>query len=80
MTDDLRQTLHQLAREHLDWEGPLPEGDLAEHLDSMQRLGLVVAIEDHFRIAFEPEDDAQAHTLADVEAVIRQRLAERDGA
>lgn len=76
MTDDLRSTLHRLAADHLDWQGPLPEGDLAEHMDSMQRLALVVAIEDHFSIAFEPEDDESARTIADVEALVRAKLAE----
>lgn len=49
--------------------------ELAAHLDSMQRLTLVVGIEDHFEICFEPEDDEQAHTLGDVTRIVSQRLA-----
>ncbi|HCH61706.1 MAG: hypothetical protein CL927_06515 [Deltaproteobacteria bacterium] len=48
--------------------------DLAENLDSVQRLTLVVAIEDHFEICFEPEDDEEAQTLADVTRIVRLRL------
>lgn len=48
------------------------DADLAEHLDSVQRLTLVVAIEDHFEVCFEPEDDDQVHTLDQaVDAVLR---------
>ncbi len=47
--------------------------DLAMHLDSLQRLSLVVAIEDHFQICFEEEDDTQVRTLAEVVAFIEQR-------
>lgn len=78
--DTLRETLQALAREHLSWEGPLPAGDLAQHMDSMQRLALVVAIEDHFQVAFDPEDDESARTLDDVERLLRAKLAEAAGA
>ena len=50
--------------------------DLSEHLDSVQRLTLVVGIEDHFKICFEPEDDEQATTLRDVARIVRRRMAE----
>ena len=46
-----------LVKDELGFTQPLPEGDLSEHLDSIQRLSFVVAIEDHYHIAFEPEDD-----------------------
>ena len=52
------------------------DADLAAHLDSLQRLALVVAIEDHFAIAFDPEDDARAATLGGVIEVVAARLAE----
>ena len=41
----------------------------------MQRLTLVVGIEDHFEICFEPEDDEQALTLGDVTRIVCLRLA-----
>lgn len=77
---DLRRTLHGIARDTLRRDADLPEGDLSEHLDSMDRLALVVAIEDHFRVAFEPEDEAALTTVDDVVRVLARRLAERDAA
>jgi acyl carrier protein len=58
-------------------EGALPEGDLADQLDSMQRLTLVVAIEDRFLICFEPEDEVGVVTLQDLVATIQVKLQER---
>lgn len=72
--ETVRQRIEELARTELSWDGPLPQGDLAEHLDSVQRLTLVVAIEDTFEICFEPEDDASATTLDDVVGVVVRRL------
>lgn len=70
---EVRETLQRIARDNLGWTQPLPDGDLAERLDSVERLALVVAIEDHYQIAFEPEDDEQIRTLDDVIAVIVKR-------
>lgn len=50
------------------------DADLGEHLDSIQRLSLVVGIEDHFEICFEPEDDEEAVTLGDVTRIVVQRM------
>lgn len=73
MSDDVRAQLDALAADVLGWKGPLPAGELAESLDSMQRLALVVAIEDHFGVAFEPEDDEAARTVDDVVALLRAK-------
>ena len=51
--------------------------ELGQHLDSIQLLQLVVAIEDHFEICFEPEDDDESTTLSEVVRIIEQRLAAR---
>lgn len=66
----VRERVESIARDTLRLEGPLPDGDLADHLDSMELLSLVVAIEDAFQISFEPEDEAVARTLDDVIDVI----------
>ncbi len=76
-SSDLRATLRALAIEQVGELTFGPDDDLAEHLDSMQRLALVVAVEDHFAIAFEPEDEEAAQTLADVERLVAARLAAR---
>jgi acyl carrier protein len=76
-TTEIRSTLAELAQTELRLEGALPEGDLADQLDSMQRLTLVVAIEDRFLICFEPEDEVGVVTLQDLVATIQIKLQER---
>lgn len=77
MTDaQLREQLAAVVREALGREGDLPEGDLADALDSMDRLTLVVAVEDAFGVAFEPEDDAAIRTVDDLVAVLARRLGD----
>ena len=75
--DSIHETVLQLASETLDHDGPLPAGDLSEHLDSMDRLALVVAIEDHFEIAFDPSDEEEIRTLGDVVQTISTKLKQR---
>jgi acyl carrier protein len=72
----VRQRLAEIAAQQLGWQRPLPEGSLAASLDSMERLALVVAIEDGFGIAFTPEDDATVDTVDDLVACILERAAE----
>ncbi len=74
--DTVRAKILAVVREELKFAGPVPEGDLSESLDSIQRLALVVAIEDHFEICFDPEDDAAATTLDDVVRIVCRRLDE----
>ena len=76
MADPVIEALHALARKELKLT-ELPEGDLAEHLDSVERLTLVVAIEDHFRITLEPADEELVNTLDDVVALVHRKLAEQ---
>ena len=55
----------ELARRELRLDRPIaPDAELSGALDSLQRLALVVAIEDHLQISFEPEDDEQAMVRA----------------
>jgi acyl carrier protein len=75
----VRAELDDLAATTLGRPGPLPDGDLAEHLDSMARLSLVVAIEDHFRVAFDPEDEQEIRTADDVVALIVRKLGDELG-
>ena len=73
--DEIRDQIARIATAELgDGLSLSPDGDLAEQLDSVQRLTLVVAIEDHFEIAFEPEDDAAVRTLQAAAAVVAARL------
>ena len=76
--DDIQQQVADLVARELQWTGPLPEGDLSQHLDSVQRLTLVVAIEDHFGLSFTPEDDQAVQTLDQVVDTIVHRLQVAD--
>ena len=69
-------------RQHLRLESSLrPETDVLRdlNLDSVQRLTLIVELENHFRICFEPGDAEGVSTLGDVTALIRERLEAGDG-
>ena len=54
------------------------QGDLS--LDSIQRLTLVVELENHFRICFDPGEAEGVSTLGDVVRLIRQQLEPVDAA
>ncbi len=73
----VREVVERLAVETLRRSEPLPEGDLAEVLDSVDRLALVVAIEDHYEISFDDDDDAGVRTADDVVRIILHKLNER---
>ena len=45
-----------------------------EDLDSVQKLTLVVAIEDHFEICFDPEREDSLETLDDVITYLEEQL------
>lgn len=76
---NIYEVISEIARAELRLEGPLPEGDLSERLDSVQRLTLVVALEDRFGVCFEPEDDESVRTVEDVVRVIRAKLEAQGG-
>lgn len=78
MTEEsIRNKVSELIQKECLHTEELSEGNLAESLDSVQRLTLVVAIEDHFRICFDPEDEEQVETLNDVVKLISVKLAEK---
>ncbi len=74
---ELRQSLLRIARESTGLE-QVPTGELAEALDSVQRLTLVVAIEDHFKISFSPEDDEEIRTFEELLVRVRRLLEAHD--
>lgn len=75
---EIRKIIAEIAARELRLQGELPAGDLSEHLDSVQRLTLVVALEDHFEICFADDDDAAVKTVDDVVRVIQERLSSPD--
>ena len=74
----IRQTLLELAQKELQLTKELKDEALSKQLDSMQRLSLVVAIEDHFKICFEPEDEEEIETIGQVVELIHRKLAESE--
>jgi len=77
---DVRARIVQIASAELGLDPAALEalgtGDLARHLDSVQRLTLVVAIEDAFQICLDPDDEAELVRLDDVVRLVRSRATE----
>ncbi len=70
----------RIARDELrlDGEPPAPDEPLAQSLDSLALLGLVVAVEDRFHVILADDDAAGARTLADLARIVVARApAER---
>ena len=79
---DVFDELAQLVREQLRPPVPLtPDTQLVADLalDSIEQLDLVVALENHFRVALEPEGEAEIHTLGELAAWV-ERAREESGA
>ena len=75
MNIDIKKALTQLIQSELSWNiDTLPKGALAEQLDSIQRLSLMVAVEDHFRIIFTPEDEERIDTFDTVIQLIEEKI------
>ncbi len=72
---EIRSAVIEIARQELGLVDGLPEQDLSAHLDSVQKLSLVVGIEDRFEICFSPEDDAGIDSLDDIVSLVGSRLA-----
>ncbi len=76
MTDaEILVAVEAVAREHLGYDGTLhPEQRLFEdlELDSIKALTLVVEIENHFRIALDPEIETEIVTVGDLVHVVRR--------
>ena len=79
MTDytDLQEEIRRIAARELDLQDDALLGDLSENLDSMQRLSLVVAIEDHYEICFDPEDEQGTLTFQDVVKLVQRKLQQQ---
>jgi acyl carrier protein len=73
--DAVAREIVRLAREELRLEGAAPELDapLAESLDSLALLGLVVAVEDRFHVILADDDAASTRTLGDLARLVAAR-------
>jgi acyl carrier protein len=67
----------RIARDELKLDGEPPPADepLASRLDSLALLGLVVAVEDRFRVILGDDDAAGARSLADLARIVAARAA-----
>ena len=74
---EIKRLLRESCRVEAEQIGP--ETDLLGELqlDSVQRLTLVVELENHFAICFDPGDEAGISTVADIAERIEARLRER---
>jgi len=64
----------RIARDELAiGAAPAPDEPLAERLDSLQLLSLVVAVEDRFRVILGEEDAAATRSLADLARLVVSR-------
>ena len=60
---NIHTILREIAKEELNWQQDLPTTSLSQSLDSMQKMSLVVAIEDRFEICFEPEEEESIDSI-----------------
>jgi acyl carrier protein len=76
--ETILQTISDLARLHLGWEGPdlSPEMRLVEdlRLDSIRLLTLAAEVENRFRIFLDEADEMAIETVADLVAIVRRKL------
>lgn len=70
--------LHALAQRELGTPLPPPGTPLNEAFDSMALMTLVVAVEDHFEVCLEPEDECRIVTADDLVDVVLVRLGDAD--
>jgi acyl carrier protein len=68
----------EVARLHAGYDGALDESSrLVEDLglDSIRLLVLAAEVENRFRVALDPEDDAAVRTVGDLVDVVARKLA-----
>ena len=72
--DGIRAVLNELEVECV----VSPETHVREDLDldSLQRIELVIGVENRFRVRLGPEDEEQIDRVGDLVDVIRERLAD----
>lgn len=73
-SEAIRHALTEIVRKELDRSGPLPDGELSLVFDSIERMTLVVAIEDHFQICLDGEDEKNIRSIDDLVSMIGKKL------
>ena len=72
--DGIRAVLNELEVERVVFPETHVREDLG--LDSLQRIALVIGVENRFRVLLGPEDEEQIDRVGDLVDVIRKRLAD----
>ena len=72
-SEEILLALQTIAKEEAGID-TLPTEELQESLDSVQRMSLMVAIEDHFLIMFEPEEESELNTVDDLVLKIAEKI------
>jgi acyl carrier protein len=76
--DEILDGIAQVARAHLGYAGELDESMRLQEdleLDSIRLLVLAAEVENRFRVALSPEDDAAVRTVGDLVTVVAGKLA-----
>lgn len=76
--EEILAQIARLARDKLCFEGAVePKSRLAEDLglDSMHLMTLAMAVEDHFEVCLDEDDEARILTVADLVSVVESKLA-----
>ena len=76
--EEIINTLETLVAEELGWDKELPNENLSAYLDSIQRLNLLVCIEDHYEIVFEEDEDHSIDSLEQLINIIIQKCSSKD--
>lgn len=74
---DILQIIQEILLQQMHYTTVLPEDNfiLSEQFNSMQRMELAVAIEDHFEIIFEMEEEAAMKTFEDLILCIAEKIS-----
>ncbi|MDA8017755.1 MAG: phosphopantetheine-binding protein [Thermoanaerobaculia bacterium] len=81
MSDVLLQQLANIAHRELDYQGPLERSQrLVEdlRLDSLQLLTLATAVEDHFLICLDEDDESSIATVDDLLRLVQRKVLRRE--
>lgn len=76
--DEIVARIAAVARRHVEFDGELAVGQrLVEDLglDSLKLLVLAAEVENEFRVAFDPEEEAAITTVGELAAAVEQKLA-----
>jgi len=66
-----------VARNHLDWKGPVERGmNLVEdlELDSLRLFTLAAEVENHFRVRLDEGDEMELQTVGDLVDLVSRKL------